>query len=313
MSQPHVHDQQDLHTPSDLLRAYQLRFDQMAQTPYLNYPKVVHLETLVSCPAACSFCPYPVLTRKGTRMDDALIDKIIHELAAIPVQVPFQLFPFKVNEPFMEPRLFELMGKINRMLPNAQLSLVTSAAPLTEAKALQLNQVVNLQYLWLSVHESDPEAYTRLMQLPWERTAQRLQMLHRLKQEGQIFYPVVLARVGDGSAADQDFLDWGQHHYPLFKTGVYQRGDWLRQVSGEQVAGVSPDAPDISCLRWFELSITATGQVAQCCMDGQAEWPLGDVSQQHVLEVYNQAAYRRRRELALSRRGISPCGSCSFM
>ena len=42
-------------------------------------------------------------------MDDALIEKIITDLETIPGQVQFQLFPFKINEPFLDKRLLPLL------------------------------------------------------------------------------------------------------------------------------------------------------------------------------------------------------------
>jgi len=42
------------------------------------------VETIALCNAACSFCPYATLERKGTRMSDALVEKIIDDLTGIP-------------------------------------------------------------------------------------------------------------------------------------------------------------------------------------------------------------------------------------
>src|SRR5690348_5429724 len=100
------------------LEAYQRRVEAMRQSPYMDYPAHVHLETLSLCPAACYFCPYPTLERKGTVMPDELIAKIISDLKAIPQDLNFQLSPFKVNEPFLDNRLFDILRTVNRELPN---------------------------------------------------------------------------------------------------------------------------------------------------------------------------------------------------
>ena len=42
-------------------------------------------------------------------------------------------------------------------------------------------------------------------------------------------------------------------------------------------------------------------------MDGQAEWPIGDVRKQHVLEIYNSPHYRQLREKTATRAEASPC------
>ncbi|MGH8677869.1 MAG: hypothetical protein ACREUQ_05895, partial [Burkholderiales bacterium] len=74
---------------------------EMRRAIYLDWPAFVHLETLALCNAACDFCPYPTIARKGERMPDALIEKIINDLADIPREIRFQLAPYKVSEPFL--------------------------------------------------------------------------------------------------------------------------------------------------------------------------------------------------------------------
>ena len=66
------------------LHAYQRNVLQMRQSSAIDFPAHVHLETMAQCNAACNFCPYPGLERKGTVMDDALIAKVVNDLADIP-------------------------------------------------------------------------------------------------------------------------------------------------------------------------------------------------------------------------------------
>lgn len=118
-----------MRSSQERLANYQTLFEQFCQSAYLNYPFSIHLETLTLCPAACHFCPYPGLERLGTRMSDHLIDKVIQDLTEIPRQLPFHLFPHKVNEPFSDPRLISILQRINHALPNALISLTSNAAP----------------------------------------------------------------------------------------------------------------------------------------------------------------------------------------
>ena len=73
------------------LAAYQNQVDAMRKSPYLDFPAHVHLETNALCNAACNFCPYPTLERKGTKMPDALIAKIIEDLRDIPHDAAFSI------------------------------------------------------------------------------------------------------------------------------------------------------------------------------------------------------------------------------
>ncbi|MGY2880906.1 sulfatase maturation enzyme AslB (radical SAM superfamily) [Thermostichus sp. OS-CIW-33] len=86
--------------PPNLLD-YQRRALAMRESSYIDFPAHVHLETMARCNAACNFCPYSSLERKGAKMDDSLIEKIVNDLKDIPRLHRFQLSPFKVNEPLL--------------------------------------------------------------------------------------------------------------------------------------------------------------------------------------------------------------------
>ena len=291
------------------LEQYQQRVLKLKRSKYMDWPAHVHMETLAVCNAACSFCPYPALERQGEKMPDELIAKIIDDLTEIPRSLPFQLSPFKVNEPFLDIRLFDILHTINDKLPNAAITLTTNASPLTRETLRRLLQVRNLGYLWISFNDHRAEEYTKVMQLPYRRTIERLDELHARKAAGDIPFRVVLSRVGDGSAVDAEFCEWVALHYPKFETSVFQRGGWIGQVTMD----FPLEVPQVGCMRWFDVSITATGIVAHCCMDGQAAHPIGDTRKQHVLEIYNAPAYRALRETLVSRMDAVPCNKCSFL
>lgn len=286
---------------------YQRYVDATRKSVYMEYPMHVHMETMAKCNAACVFCPYPKLERQGTVMPDALIHKIIKDLADIPKHVRFQLSPFKVNEPFLDVRLFDVLQEINDTLPNAWMTLTTNATPVTEKNLMALTKIKNLDSMWISFNDHREKEYEETMSLPYKRTIERLELIHRKRVSGELPFRVVLSRVGDGTDADIEFINWVRNHFPHFEQSVLKRGSWIGQVDIDQ------NVPDVGCTRWFELSITATGTVAHCCMDGQAKWPIGDVNTRHVLEVYNDPHYRALREKTRSRREASPCNQCAFM
>lgn len=292
------------------LQRYQLNVEKLRQSPYMDYPAHVHMETFSLCTAACNFCPYPTLDRTGNRMTDALIQKIITELKDMPDNLPFQLSPFKVNEPFLDTRLFDILKTINHELPNASLTLTSNASPITAKNLASLSRIDKIGYLWISFNDHREQEYEATMQLPYKRTIERLDMIHQAVASGAFVPRVVLSRVGDNSPADQAFLQWVSVRYPLFQTSIFQRGGWIGQVKDLEL---NVPVPNVGCVRWFDLSIISTGQVAHCCMDGKAEWVIGDVNNQHVLEVYNTPLYREVRQYAITRFDAEPCNQCTFL
>lgn len=288
-----------------------LKSEYLRGAGYLNYPALVHVETQAVCNAACSFCPYPTLARKGTRMPDALIEKIIGDLARIPPEVPFQFAPYKVSDPFIEARLMDILRDVNRRVPHARISLFTNGAALTERKIAELRGIANIAYLNVSLNFCDPDEYAKVMGIPFERTVQRLDALHEAKSAGEFLPPVRLTRVTVDRASDLAFMEWTARRYPAFGTVVAPRNDWIGEVDGARTSTAVPDAP---CHRWFDLSITATGQVAMCCMDGEAQYPKGDVNTHSVLEIYNQPFLLDLRTRLISRRAAgAPCNRCTYV
>jgi radical SAM protein with 4Fe4S-binding SPASM domain len=293
--------------PPNLLD-YQRRALAMRESSYIDFPAHVHLETMARCNAACNFCPYSSLERKGAKMDDSLIEKIVNDLKDIPRLHRFQLSPFKVNEPFLDTRIFDLLTYLQSELPHATITLTTNGSLINERIVERLTQFPNLGYLWVSFNDHRPDEYEATMKLPYRRTRESLDRLHKAKAEGRLPMRIVLSRVGDGTAADEDFITWVRTTYPLFEVSIFPRTNWLGQVDVSP-----PTAPPIACTRWFEISITATGVVAHCCADGQARYPIGNVREQHVLDIYNSPSYRRLRATVDNRLQVEPCRRCNFL
>lgn len=263
------------------------------------------------CNAACSFCPYPQLERKGTKMFDALIEKIIDDLTAMPRNLMSQLAPYKVSDPFIEPRLFDFIDLACAKLPGARISLITNGSALTERKIEQLKKVKAMAYLNVSLNYDNAEEYEEVMQLPFDRTLQRLDALQRAKTAGGLDFMIRLTRVSGDLSSDAAFLQWTRQRYPGFEAAILPRNDWLGEVVIENALSQVPDA---RCHRWFDLSVTATGVVAMCCMDGEAKYPKGDASRQHVLEIYNQPWLPAlRRDLTSRKHAGSPCDRCTYL
>jgi radical SAM protein with 4Fe4S-binding SPASM domain len=297
--------QEDL---SPALLAYHKNVLAMRQSSMIDYPAHVHLETMAKCNAACSFCPYSTLDRQGAVMEDELIEKVVNDLCDIPRLHTFQLSPFKVNEPFLDNRLIDLLALFNTRLPNACITLTSNASPITEKKLTQLAAFPRIGYLWISFNDHRKVEYEQTMQLPYKRTIERLEMIHKAKAEQRLHIRVVLSRVSDGSSTDREFAIWVKTRFPLFDVSLLPRGGWIGQIN----APANPP-PSVRCSRWFDVSITATGEVAHCCMDGKAEFPIGNVRHEHVLEIYNKPSFRRLREKLNTRLEVDPCRRCSFL
>jgi sulfatase maturation enzyme AslB (radical SAM superfamily) len=272
---------------------------------YMEYPFEISLETQALCNAACTFCPYPTLERKGKLLSDERITSIIVQMSRFPM--PFAFSPFKVNEPFLDPRLISICKAVNEYVPQAALRLFSNGTPLTTNKLLEVAKLRNVEHLWVSLNSHDPVEYEKLMSLPFRIVANRLDDLHNLFLNGDFQHPVTLSKVSTHPATETEFHFYCSTRWPAFNVAIIKQDGWLGYVPP-----ADSRIPNTGCTRWFELSITATGEVALCCMDGKTEFPIGNIADSTLYDIYNHPKWRTRRELMLSRRSVHPCSTCTY-
>lgn len=275
----------------------------------LRYPTAVHIETWAKCNAACVFCPYPIIPRKGEKMPDELIEKILKDLEDIPDDWKWFLSPFKVNEPFLDKRLIPMLEDVNERHPNAGIRLFSNGSPMTADKIDQVARLKNVEHLWISLNDHRPDVYEDVMKIPMAKTLKRLDVLHERKSDGKFPHRVVLSKVADGTVDDLRFEGFVSGKYPEFEPFLIKRDSW---IDFHDHAAIRKEVPKTKCGRWYEIDITATGVVSLCCMDGRCEYPIGDVSKDHVLDVFNAPHYRQMRTGDKPRQVYSPCNRCSY-
>ncbi len=286
----------------------QIKLTQLRRSQYLDYPTEVSFETQAICNAECTFCPYPTMERKGDRMSDFLIEKILNDLKEIPSNIQFTLSPFKVNEPFLDKRIFNICDTINASIPNAKLRLFTNGSPLTNEIIEKISLIKNVQHIWISLNEFEESAYEQLMGIPFYKTISKLKYLHSILDKG-FPHVVIISRVADGSSRDLKFMNFVNEKFPLFKGFLIGRNDWTGQVTSVKTNHIPPTG----CSRWYELSIMASGKVALCCMDGEGKHVIGDVNTHSILEIYNNPNFRKLRQYSVNRlAAASPCSECAY-
>ncbi len=230
-------------------------------------------------------------------MSDELIDKVIDDMAEF--AGPFFFSPFKVNEPLLDKRLFDICRKVIAET-QATVRIFTNGAPLTQKKIDQIASLDRVLHLWVSLNSHIPVEYEALMGIPFERTVKRLDNLHRQ----EFPFTVVLSAVGHPNHA---FIAYCGMRWPKFHAVTIPRASWLGHVDAQ-----TDVVPVLPCVRWFELSIISSGVCSLCCMDGEGKFPIGDVRKNTLLEIYNAPSWRERREKLLSRREVPVCQTCTY-
>jgi len=274
---------------------------------WLESPYSISFETLSNCNAACTFCPYPELDRIGTKLDDAVIYGALDEVADGPGPHPARVMLFRVNEMFLDPRLFDFLSYVNRRLPRTRIPLFTNGSTLSDKIVDRVLALSNVPFLVVSLNDHRPVEYEATMALPFDRTLDRLRRLQQRKRAAEFEFNVVLSRVGDGTPTDRAFIEWVKTHFPEFVGSCSAQVTWVGGYPGRQYVR----APRAGCSQWFGINILADGRESFCCIDAHGVTEGMNLNRHRLLEIYNQPWRRTLRETALRRSEVAECRSCA--
>jgi hypothetical protein len=276
---------------------------------WLDFPRGVSIETFAYCNAACSFCPYPDLERKGEMLPTDLVERVIDELASIPDYTPERLVLCRVNEPMLDKRLFDFMRLARQRLPETTLPTFTNGTTLTEKNVDMLLDIGLLGSLIVSLNDHRKQQHESLMKISYDLVIANLDRLEHRAAAGEIPFPVVVTRVASGGEEDREYLDWCEARWPSLHPTVTPAFDWLgATVEAEKL----PYVPVYGCSQWFDLNILADGREAFCCVDSVGINEDINIHNMTALEMYNRPERRALRKSYVSRQQVEYCRTCTF-
>lgn len=275
---------------------------------YLNTPRIVSIETYAKCDAKCDFCPYVSIERLGARMSDELISKITSDIGDLDQTVPLFVTIARINEPFLDKRIFDVAKAIHKAAPQAQFIYFSNGSPLTDALLDRFEQLPMTFCLSLSLNDHRTARYEEIMQIPFERALRRFDAIHKRKSEGRMPFWTRITKVADNNQDDDDFISYVAERWPLFDVSVYRRATWSGAID------TTPSlVPDAGCAQWFTIGFYADGTDPFCVMDSDGKFRHGDIKTQHLLEIYNHPFRKNLRENVNNRKSLDYCRSCPLM
>ena len=235
-----------------------------------EHPWVIHLETRSICNSRCTFCAAAVTNPSrppDTLMPEALIEKILTELSEI--RYANRLSFYNNNEPFLDPRIVEIVTRARRRLPRAYLEVKTNGMVLTLDKILQIFDA-GLDVLFINDYVSDGKPSARLQTLREE-----LNQLQRFKEK----------RVGGKFISSRVIISTRRLDEALnTRAGTAPNKTTLREPLRTP------------CFRPFEMmTVNPAGFVAVCSDDVYFKTPMGNVNEQSLMDIWNSERWREMR------------------
>lgn len=264
------------------------------------HPDFIQIETTISCNAECPFCPHNTLTRRPRRMKDEVWKKIIDDTRGLGITYR----PFLINEPFADHRLTEVMRYIRRD-DTAKIELNTNGELLKEEKALEILDI-GIDIIRFSIDGFSRETFEKSrVGVDFDTVMRRTARFIELSRErgGAEYIEVRMIDMPHNRHEQQDYIDyWTKVGAKTIITELY---NWPWDPGVKAVA-----LPCKKILR--EMFFYVNGKATLCCWDSHERGVIGDVTREHVLDIWNGAVNQRYRELlAQGRRNeILLCSRC---
>ncbi|MBP2680157.1 MAG: Radical domain protein [Candidatus Krumholzibacteriota bacterium] len=266
----------------------------------ISHPEFIQIETNVACNAACPFCPQKTMTRKPHRMADEVWKKIIDDTRGLGITYR----PFMINEPLSDKRMGAIMRYI-REDGTARIELNSNGELMTEDMAREILDA-GIDAIRFSIDGFSEESFSQSrVGVDYQTTVERvLKFIQLSKKRGgakRIEVRMIDMEVNKGEQEAYKRF-WASAGAVPIITSFYR---WPWEPGVERV-----NFPCLKTLR--EMFIYVNGKATLCCWDAHERAVIGDVTKEHVLDVWNGAVNQRYRALlAEGRRDqILLCSRC---
>ena len=281
---------------------------------FIEYPAGIHIETTGRCQARCETWPHDRSPRKHMDMSDELFEKILTDLAEIPSDRHVVVTPGKLGEPMLDRYIARRITRISEAVPQAKIRLHTNLNFLPPHRLAELQQGPMLDNLWVSLMSLDPKKYKKITGMRLSRTVNNIHRLIEANKEKPFIKDLMIGRLANMT---DDDTTWEDKCYKTFGPNMAPKqltyGNWVDEIKSPCEVIREDFFLKLPCIHWFDVSICCDGKVSLCCMDGLCEYPIGDITQNSVLEIYNNPEFRQLREKLSTREMAKPCHRCTFL
>jgi GT2 family glycosyltransferase/MoaA/NifB/PqqE/SkfB family radical SAM enzyme/SAM-dependent methyltransferase len=291
-----------------------------------RFPLPIHvqIQTQSRCNGRCVHCPYPAMVRDHGQMSWDLYEKIVQEVCSWPHPERRTIHLMLQNEPLLDGRLPQAVGRVKAGRPSPRVSVVTNGTLLTPQLTEAL-AAAGLDELVISLDAATRTTYERVhLGLSFPRAMAALEVL--LGSDPPPFSWALSFLRHRETWADLDaFRSFCRRRGIAHR--VYppvNRAGALDSFSGIQLPGTPEE-------RWVRLRrrllwggcrlpmatccILYTGEMILCCHDWRASLVLGDVRTESIRGIWQGSALGEiRRALAHGKAPApDPCRRCSLM
>lgn len=264
------------------------------------HPSFIQIETTLACNAECPFCSHATLTRRPRRMEDWVWKKVIDETRGLGITYR----PFLINEPLADHRLAEIIRYIHQD-ETARVELNSNGELMKEERARELLDA-GIDIIRFSIDGFSEATFSKSrVGLDYNLTVERVTRFLELAQQAGSTAHIEVRMIA---------MDYNQHEQEAF-VNYWEKAGAIAVITDLYIwpweMGVKP--VQLPCKKVLkEMFFFVNGKASLCCWDSHERGVVGDVTREHVLDIWNGELNRRYRGLLAEgrRSDLLLCSNC---
>ena len=276
---------------------------------HLRFPVHIDVEINSNCNYRCIFCPHGTgeMRNDMSMMSEQTAKRILDELA------DNKVYSIKLNwrgEPALHPKLAEITAYAKKKgIKEVQIN--TNGFLFDEKKIRDLI-LAGIDRVIFSLDATTPEVYSKIrIGGDYNRVVENIKTFDRIRKElkrKKPFLRVQMVRTQLNKHQVDDYQKmWKNIVDDIRITDVTNRGQGDSLMVGDQVSVGRVCCPQ----PWQRMIISCEGNVLMCCSDWFEKYPLGNIKENSLKEIWNGERLKLvRKKLKRLEYDFQPCKSC---
>ena len=290
-----------------------------------RFPKFIQLETVSGCNAACTMCSVNSWARAKNAMSDELFSRLVEEIR--PHVDWVELVTLQLGgEPLLDKKLEQRVIQLKKAGVRA-VAFTSNASLLDEARSHSILES-GVDVIDFSIDNASPGTFEAIrLGLAFDLVRDNVRSFVKLRDRlgSQVRIRVRLVVQPENAHELDDFVAYWREALGPDDFVLARFLNWwatwredLATVNGAhlQEKPALDDFNHLPCLSPFStLVVLSDGRAPLCCLDYNADTPMGDVAATSIVEVWRGSAFedvRRRHLTEGGRRSMEFCRDCQI-
>lgn len=291
----------------------------MITSPYKYlevFPSSLQIQTISYCNYDCVICPYQKVRNKikHGRISDELFEKILEECKNYRLYVK-NFFLTLMNEPLLDRTIYQKVRQVKEALPECRVIIITNGSLLDEIISKKLVES-SLDVLKVSLNGYYLNSYLKKRdKKEINRVNKNIDRFIKINNNRvRLIISVVYNKLNE-----PDLLStmerWQENNITCLITPFSNRTGAVDKFNDFVVdRSRNYDFREKCSIPFSILNVLQDGRVLLCCNDWFQKGILGNINEQSIVSIWNNARLNKYREVLTSGilNSVEPCNMCQM-